>query len=69
MVTLVDTLSDGTAQVAAVFAINAPGYAHGRCVAHEALTRTGWHLHSRTTQRRQIHMRASGDDRGRPWPL
>lgn len=59
-------ISDGTALVVAVFAINAPGCAHGRCVAHEALTRTGWNLHSLTTHRHQNHTRAaSGEDRGR----
>lgn len=49
MVTLMGTILDGTALVAAVFAINALGCAHWRCVAHEALTRSGWHLHSLTT--------------------
>lgn len=32
------TLLNGTDQVAAVCAINVPGCAHGRFVAHEALT-------------------------------
>lgn len=37
------TLLNGTARVAAVCGIIAPGCAHGRCVAHEALAMAGWY--------------------------